>query len=269
MLPRTDLGQLTGELDLERYPLFDKEGLVVCLPRIPVFNAFSTMRAGNMSYNWGERNGVDRNIERFHKLLGLDQEKRVHIVPEHGTKIFEVNHHHYGLAISCDGLITTCRNLGLSLYPADCFPLILTSLPQAPIQFVGLFHVGLRGALQGMVQKAVSYIKENFGVSPNQILAGIGPGIHKCCYRGFKILVGALAKGWRQLPYINVFSMSFDLQKLIWQELQKEGVRNIYDINLCTFCSKFEDQEYIFFSHCRAKRFGEREGRGIALVAIK
>jgi copper oxidase (laccase) domain-containing protein len=204
-----------------------------------------------------------RNREEFLNLIGVEKDALVLMRPEHGKRIIEVGEVHKGFPLSCDGLVTKERGLPLVFLPGDCFPLIFGSLNPLN-QFIGLFHVGLKGALGGIVREAVRFVNKRMRIREDEIVAALGPGIHPCCYRGWELVKKAGVRNWR---FVNPLNLSFDLPGLIKQELREEGVRWLIDFNLCTACATWErltgepNDNYIFFSHRRSTIKGEREGR--------
>jgi hypothetical protein len=215
-----------------------------------------------LSYESGQED-VTQNRRDFLKLVGFELEELVIMKPDHGTTIEIVEETQRGYPIACDGIVTKEKQLPVAFLPADCFPLILASLNPLN-QFVGLFHVGLKGALDGIVREAVRFVVRNIRVREDEIIAALGPGIHPCCYRGWELVKKAGVRNWR---FVNPLTLSFDLPALIKQELREEGVRWLIDLNLCTSCTTWqrftgvEDADYVFFSHRRSMLTGEKEGR--------
>lgn len=78
-----------------------------------------------------------------------------------------------------DCLVTSVPGLLLAIQTADCLPILLVDKKQ---KVVAAVHAGWRGSLQRIAQKAVGTMQSRFSSDPKNILAVIGPGIHKCCY---------------------------------------------------------------------------------------
>jgi len=78
-----------------------------------------------------------------------------------------------------DGLITATPGLLLAIQTADCLPVILVDTKR---RAVGIFHAGWRGTVRRIVEKGVGEMYRCFGTEPRDLKAGIGPGIHGCCY---------------------------------------------------------------------------------------
>ena len=254
-------------------PLVHREKKAISFPDwFPAFFVFSTKKAGNMSVAY-EAYEIDEDVRKnrveFLKLLGLSTDL-VLMKPEHGKRIIQVGEAYRGFPLFCDGLVTREKGLPLVFLPGDCFPLVLVSLNPSN-QFLGLFHIGLKGALAGIVKEAVRFIVRKMGAREDEIMAGLGPGIRSCCYRGWPLVKHNL-KNLRNWRYVNPFTFSFDLPSLIKEELKEEGVKWFIDLNLCTCCATWEkfvgepDSDYLFFSHRRSFLTGEREGRFMAIA---
>lgn len=225
--------------------MFDGKRRIAQFKDFPIVHGFSTTKAGNMSYKWGPKATVSRNLKDLYQRLALDMKKEAHILPEFGPTVEVATKENQRQIIKCDGLVTTRTNLPLGLCPADCLPIVLTT---NELKFVGLVHAGRNNLIEyQIVEKAIKKIEEILNISPKEILVGIGPGIGRCHY-------------------------DIDLYFLTVKQLKKAGIskKSIRVADVCTYCSEFEGgDEYIFFSHRRAQETGEKEGRFAAIVALK
>jgi YfiH family protein len=78
-----------------------------------------------------------------------------------------------------DALITKHCGVALAMSSADCVPLMFYD----PVERVlGLAHAGWRGSARGIAAITIDAMEEQFGSSPINIRAGIGPSIGPCCY---------------------------------------------------------------------------------------
>ncbi len=78
-----------------------------------------------------------------------------------------------------DGLMTDEKDLTLTIFTADCVPVLLWDGKKNVISAV---HAGWRGTAAGIVTKAVTSMKERFGSREEDIFAAIGPSIGQCCF---------------------------------------------------------------------------------------
>jgi len=70
--------------------------------------------------------------------------------------------------------------VALSVRVADCVPILLADTRTGAVAAV---HAGWRGTAAGAAPSAVEALVANFGTSPADIIAAIGPSIGPCCYR--------------------------------------------------------------------------------------
>jgi hypothetical protein len=252
-------------------PLVIKDGLA-CFSRFRAKHGFSTLRMGNMSYRWGEREEVEANLQNLLRRADLDLESRVHIIPQFGDRVLVVDKRDLGLAIVCDGVFTTTPGTWISLCPADCFQFVFAGI-DTPL--IGLVHAGWKNTDQKILRKALRLIQEEVGIRPQDLKVAVGPGIRDCCYDARKVaLLLALKPKW--WPFIRPrrsergeLKLYIDLLGANLRQLIKTGVpaENIVVADHCTFCSK-DKGEHLFFSHHRAKRNQEKEGRFLTFVAM-
>jgi len=79
-----------------------------------------------------------------------------------------------------DGLVTDRPGVPLLGSFADCYPVIVYD----PVRgAVGLAHAGWRGTAAGIAGVLVRTLQEEYGSRPDDLLAGIGPGICGTCYQ--------------------------------------------------------------------------------------
>ena len=78
-----------------------------------------------------------------------------------------------------DALLADQPSILLSVRVADCMP-ILTVDPRRRV--IAAVHAGWRGALEGIVEKAVGEMGRAFGSAPGDLIVAIGPSIRACCY---------------------------------------------------------------------------------------
>lgn len=261
---------------------------------------FSRAYGGN-SLNLGftkddSRANVERNRAEFLKKLGAASNKRswplvtlrqihsdiIHYVAKPaGVKPPEE-------PLAGDGLITDTPGLLLGVQAADCLPVVLVD---AKRRAVGVFHAGWRGTLKRIVEKGVGEMRREFGSTPRDIRAAIGPGIHNCCYtvgpevrsqfesqfawahelfhetkdsepireRYPLLFLTARAPGHSELPK-NIF---LDLVEANRRQLMDAGVpaKNIEVSPLCTSC-----HTDLLFSH-RAE--SGKTGRMMGVIGIR
>ncbi len=201
----------------------------------------------NLSYRVGDLpENVTRNRMILSSDIGVYPDRWV--VPEqiHGFRVSAVSYSAAGKggmndksAIpGSDGLITNCNKLPLFVLVADCVPVLLFDLYTRTIAAV---HAGWRGVLRGIAVEAVRRMKENYGCTPSNILAFLGPHIKSCCLQ----LEHEIARNFENEIDRSVIedtkenSCFVSLEKALVIQLELQGVKrdNIYSSGICTCCN--------------------------------
>ena len=187
-----------------------------------------------------------------------------------------------------DGLITNRPGMVLAVRVADCLPVLMAD----PVRrAVGAFHAGWRGTLARIVEKGVGEFRRQFGSDPADMVAAIGPGIHRCCYEVSEDLRDKFGSQFayagelfeevfssdpvrRKYPLLFMNQRApghgeppraahLDLVEANRRQLLEAGVRqeNIWISDLCTSC-----RTDLLFSHRREKGV---TGRMVGAIGIK
>lgn len=78
-----------------------------------------------------------------------------------------------------DGLVTDVPNLVLSIFSADCVPVLFLD----PVRkCIGACHSGWRGTVSRISLNTIRAMHDNFGSAPSDIICAIGPSICIDCY---------------------------------------------------------------------------------------
>jgi YfiH family protein len=139
----------------------------------------------------------------------------------------------------CDALITAESALPLTLFYADCCPIILYSSDH---HCGGVAHAGWRGTVADMAGSIVGALRREFGGQPGQLQALVGPCIGVECYEvGPEVVtaVAALELGdVGAVIDIDGEHAHLDLLALNIALLQRAGVpsANIQSLSHCTRC---------------------------------
>lgn len=251
------------------FPLIDATGLVFC--------GFSTRRGGVSappfnSLNVGTTTGdeptsVFDNRSRLERAFGYPVQEWISLA--HGNEVHEVSSFHARYAPSPllpegDALISCHRDLPLTIYYADCVPIVLLD-PQRPA--IGLVHAGWRGTVANVVCRTVETMRERFGTDPSRLLCGLGASIGPCCFEVDNDVAAAVRSqfpSWQDsvVAVKNQAKSTIDLWQLNTFQLEQAGVprQNIAISRLCTAC-----REDLFFSYRRDRR---QTGRLAMLVAL-
>lgn len=145
-----------------------------------------------------------------------------------------LDHHLYP---ECDGLVTNDPGTVLTVFTADCTPILLHD----PVTgAVGAVHAGWRGTAADIAGNTVRTMVDAFGCRPENIRAAIGPNIGKCCFETGAEVPQAMidALGSKALPYIEAVNEKYyvDLKAINALFLQEAGVTKVDISEDCTKC---------------------------------
>lgn len=211
----------------------------------------------NTGYNTGDTpSNVFRNLRliretvRAGRLLFMNQ--------VHGDRIISLrNNRHPDLESigDADAVVTDIPDTAVMVKQADCQGVILFD----PVkEVVALVHCGWRGNVRNILGSVVKRMMSEFGGTPSDMLAAIGPSLGPCCAEF--------------ITYKEIFPHSFmkfmvrdsyfDLWEISRNQLVQAGLcRNHIEIaGVCTKCNTDT-----FFSH----RAEGRTGRFATVTMIK
>lgn len=210
----------------------------------------------NVSFTVGDRSEpVEENRHRVTRVLGLASLASAE--QAHGLKgsvITAGNPSPAAEIPEVDILITREPGLGLLIQQADCQAVMLYD-PEHRV--VANVHCGWRGQVAGVLHQAVACLRDTFHSCPENLIAGIGPGLGPCCaeFRNFRKEFPPHLWAYQARPGY------FDLWRLSRDQLVEAGLKpdHIDIAGLCTKCRPME-----FYSYRRDGLTG-RQGAVIAL----
>ncbi len=221
------------------------------LEDVPGVEHFFTSKLGGLSdgnikgLNLGFRVGddancVEGNYRQICRDFGLDYEKITAAKQIHSAKIEIINENNVGSGVSdlsgtfeADGLVTNLKNVPLTVFYADCVPILLADETAGVVAAV---HSGWRGTVQNIAGQAVEIMCREFAANPQNIKAAIGPSIGPCCFE----TGGEVAVHFDEDLRTELTGDKFKVD--LWQAnkrlLQKAGLveENIDVLELCTMC---------------------------------
>ena len=157
--------------------------------------AFSSTRHGGCStgnyasfninrYCGDSEDDIRRNREALCLVLGIDDDRLIMPHQVHLTKVATIDEAFMALTATqrqealegVDALITNLRGVCIGVSTADCIPVLLYD----PAHHAACaIHAGWRGTVRRIVEKAVEAMMQTYGTQPQQLVAQIGPGIHR------------------------------------------------------------------------------------------
>lgn len=123
---------------------------------------------------------VGRNRARVAAATGAQPGRLTFAGQVHGARVAVVGEDDAGRRFAeTDGLVTNRPDTPLVILVADC---VAVGLYDPVRQAVGIAHAGWRGTLGAIVAETVRAMEREFGSTPGDLIAGIGPSIGPCCY---------------------------------------------------------------------------------------
>ena len=163
-----------------------------------------------------------------------------------------------------DGLVTDEPCLCLTIYYADCIPVLLYDPKRRAI---GAVHSGWRGTSLCIVPKAIGKMARLYGTDPADVLAAVGPGIGPCCFETHDDVPAAMIGqlGSEAEPFCRPNGrgkFNVDLKGILRREMIRAGVLpdHIETLELCTGC-----HPELYWSH---RKLGDRRGNQAAMIQL-
>jgi len=211
------------------------------------------------------------NLNRVGKSIKFDIAGLVSSTQIHSNKILIIKQKEVlnkATELGCsyhgfDAIITDQTETTLLIRVADCVPILLYD-PLSRV--IAVVHAGRDGTLSEITLKTIKKMQHDFGCSPKNIKAGIGPSIGKCCYSVSNKIANQFSQRLEKSEFFveQVNNMSnIDLKEANRIQLIISGINKdrIETSDICTSCSS-----NIFFSHRREKG---RTGRFALLAGLK
>ena len=232
----------------------------------PPFDTLNLGKAGADS-----RENILENYARFCAAAGVTREAMVFTKQVHGVRVRVADAGHageglYGKSPPCDALITDTPGLPITVFGADCAPILLYDPDR---RVAGAVHAGWRGTALGIVARAVAAMENAFGTDPSQLRAAIGPSICADCFVTDRDVPEALAR--TQATLLPAFVLPdeqeegrfhVDLKGLNRVQLLACGLDPArIDVSSCCTCC---DKE-LFYSH---RRDGVSRGLQASVIQV-
>lgn len=191
---------------------------------------------------------VIENHRRMYRALDVNPVLAVSawLVHSVAVKVVDAQSKINGNLEKADAIITDQQDTPLVMRYADCVPLLLYDPVKGAI---ALAHAGWRGTVQGMAAATVRAMEAAFACRPEDLQALIGPAISRRNYQvGEAVAAQALAYFGAEAAVINNDTTDGGVCLDLWRanrlDLERQGVRNIEVLDICTF-----DNTADFYSH--------------------
>ena len=185
----------------------------------PFFNLVTTKISGDM------KDAAAR--AKLCSLNGVDPGGLVCAEQVHGSFVAVAGKKDGGMFIKgADGLVSAEKGTALAIFTADCVPVFLGAKGKA----CSIVHAGWRGLYKKIIPEAVKLLSVQFGVSPREIAALIGPHICPKCY--------AIGPEIREAFGLSATDEYFDLGREAVRQLNNAGVTSVTTGAFCTLHDK-------------------------------
>lgn len=183
----------------------------------------------NLGFTDGDtRRRVLSNRKQFLHAIGADGMSLVAIEQIHSDVVHRITSATPAIIKPAkgDALLTNVPGILLAVQSADCTPILLADTKR---RAVAAIHSGWRGTLLRIAAKTLGRMRMEFGTSPQDVIAAIGPSIGRCCYEVGSEVAAAFhsqfpnAREWFDGPFDALASGENDPNWLPWLTMKPPG----------------------------------------------
>jgi YfiH family protein len=178
--------------------------------------------------DWDSRARVIENRRKFFRAMGAGKLQPVTLRQIHSDATHRVDSMTANAkdALHGDALFTREPGFLLAVQTADCIPILLADTKH---RAVAAIHAGWRGTLARIAAKTLGRMHMEFGTSPKDVFAALGPGIGRCCYEVGEEVARDFdaqfpnARAWFDGPFDALASGESDPNWLPWLTMKPPG----------------------------------------------
>lgn len=223
----------------------------------------------NLGIHRGDKpENVWENYRILGEAVGFKPEDTVFTHQVHSDVIDRVGREDRGRGLlfpvdhACDGLVTNEPDVALTVFAADCTPVLLYD----PVcRAIGAVHAGWRGTAADIAGKAARRMCAEFGSRPENIRAAIGPCVGPCCFETDADVPEAMLAAFGDAANAAIRPVGakyyVNLKELNAIALRRAGVTQIDIAAACTACAPDR-----FWSH---RRVGGNRGSLAAIIMLR
>lgn len=255
----------------------------------PIFNGFDFVRCASSTRKGGisktpylasmnlgfhtddDAETVKENFKIFTQAVGIDVKNIVPSSQFHNENIRVASANDRGKGIvkpadyeNVDALVTNEKNVALTVFGADCVPLLFADVEN---KAVGAAHCGWRGTFKELAPLTLKKMKMLYNSKPENVFVAVAPCIHGCCYEVDEKLFTDFKNKFQDIAQTGSLRCEngkfyLDLPKINRELLVKEGVpkENILISDLCSGCNPDK-----LFSH---RKSGGKRGIMASVIEI-
>lgn len=219
-----------------------KSKLLSAFPEI--IHGTSTKFFKPMSIKHCPEEEIHRNRSHFFNYVGLDIKNAVFAQENHTANITIVDEKDRGRGTEklsdgiddTDAMVTDKKGVILSLYTADCLPILFYN----PVKkVIAVAHAGWPGVVNEIASKTLERMEKEFGCDRKDTIVYIGPSIGPCCYgindeKRIELF---------QNKYNNIVSKDGNAYLDLWDSVEKDllnfGIpeEHMENSRICTACN--------------------------------
>lgn len=198
----------------------------------------------------------NRNIKELEKEFNLD--KVVYLNQIHSNICYDYEEIK-GMLKDGDALITNSKKIALSIFTADCVPVLIYDEDK---EVIGACHSGWKGTLDKVIINTIGLMKHKYNCDNFKVV--IGPHNMSCCYEVSNELIEEFEKDSIYYGVSIASNRNLNLLNCIKAQLSSVGIpdENISNIPYCTFCS----EDIKFHSY---RKDGLRSGRNLSFIFME
>jgi YfiH family protein len=223
---------------------------------------YKSLNCGFGSYD--KKINIINNLKIVCSKIGANYKKLVLLNQTHSNKFYFIKKNYsFKKKIKADALITNTKNIAIGILTADCVPILIYDRNK---KIISAIHAGWKGVYKGIIKNTINFFIKNRS-NPKNLIAVIGPCISNKHYEVKKNFKDKFLKKDKQsIKFFNIKKNKtyFCLNKYVYYQLRKLGIKNIEIINKDTF-----DPRNNFFSARRALKNKDNDyGRNISIIMI-
>jgi len=198
------------------------------------------------------------HLKRFMKTVGIKNKTPYILNQVHSGKNFLLKDVFKTLdevsKINADALITNLNETPIGVFTADCVPILLYDYR---IHVAAAIHAGRKGTQENIIKNTILAMKSEYGCRPEDLVAGMAPGIGGCCYEVDQNCLNLFKKKVQFASHFvrkkNNGKYLLDLFAVNTRQAIDAGLvfENIFQSGECTFCSPMN-----YFSYRREGQTG-------------
>ncbi len=245
-----------GDFEYLLSPLLKEAGVKHCFTtRLGGVSEEAHLSSMNLGTSRGDKEEyVFENVRIMCEALGFTKEKLSRTNQVHDNKI-AVLKDAKEVSEGCDGLVTDKKGIPLLSTSADCVPVLLYDKEK---KVCASIHSGWKGTVKKICLEAVKTLVSEYGSSPENIIAAIGPSIGKCCFQVKKDVLDAFSYSFSDVSFIVPEGDGEHYRADLWEAVRRTLIESgIKDENIscayeCTVCNN----HLYFSSRAQKGKFG-------------